>query len=106
MQGAISPLAIETFVAAALAADPVRTDWRAPEQWTELDPAKVRVPVMVIHGEADPYAPVESQAKLFERLDHPDRQWVILAGGDHAAHLENSGPRFVHAIVTFLDRPR
>ena len=56
------------------------------------------------HAEDGP--PVESQAKLFERLDHPDRQWVILAGGDHAAHLENSGPRFVHAIVTFLDRPR
>jgi pimeloyl-ACP methyl ester carboxylesterase len=104
--GAISPRAIETFVAAALAADPVKTDWRAPEQWAELDPAKVQVPVMVIHGEADPYAPVESQATLFERLGHPDRQWVIVAGGDHAAHLENSGSRFVHAIVTFLDRPR
>ncbi len=103
---AISPRAIEAFVAAALAADPVKADWRAPEQWAELDPAKVQVPVMVIHGEADPYAPVASQAKLFERLDHPDRQWVIVPGGDHAAHLENCGPLFVHAIVTFLDRPR
>ena len=104
--GAITPRAIERFVAAALASDPIKSDWRAPEEWDELDPAKIEVPVMVIHGIEDPYAPVETQAKLFERIKHADRQWVILAGCDHAAHLEDCGARFVHAIVTFLQRPK
>ena len=103
--GAISKAAIAAFVEQALAADPVKSDWRAVEEWAELDPAKVAVPTMVIHGARDPYAPVANQAKLFARLGHADRQWVIVAGGDHAAHLENVGPRFIHALTTFLRRP-
>jgi pimeloyl-ACP methyl ester carboxylesterase len=66
----------------------------------------VNVPTLVLHGEHDPYAPIAHQAKLFARLQHPDRVWVVLAGGDHAAHLETTGPRFVHAVVEFLERPR
>lgn len=97
---------IEAFVEAALATDPVRCNWRGSEQWSVLDPAAVRVPTLVIHGERDPLAPVSNQAKLFTRLGHPDRSWVIVAGGDHAAHLEDTGPRFTHAVVEFLTRPR
>ncbi len=103
--GTISQPAIDAFVEQALASDPVRSDWRGTEQWSELDPAKVRVPTLLIHGAKDPYAPIANQAPLFSRLGHDDRAWVIVANGDHAAHLEDSGPRFVQAVVTFLDRP-
>ncbi len=103
--GSISPAAIEAFVQAAVAADPVRADWRGTDQWNALDPAAVHTPTLVIHGERDPYAPVASQAKLFARLGTPDRAWVVVAGGDHAAHLENNGSRFVHAVVQFVRRP-
>ncbi|MCH9681965.1 MAG: lysophospholipase [Deltaproteobacteria bacterium] len=103
--GAISQAAIDAFVAAALAADPVRADWRGNEQWNALDPAAVHTPTLVIHGEKDPYAPIANQAKLFSRLGTPDRAWIIIAGGDHAAHMENNGPRFVHAVVEFSRRP-
>jgi alpha-beta hydrolase superfamily lysophospholipase len=103
--GAISEAGRDAFVAAALAADPVKADWRRGEQWSALDPAAVGVPTLVIHGERDPYAPVAAQAKLFARLGSSDRAWVIVAGGDHAAHLENCGPRFVAAVVGFLARP-
>jgi pimeloyl-ACP methyl ester carboxylesterase len=103
--GSISQAAIDAFVQQALAADPVRMDWRAADQWNALDPAQVRVPTLVIHGEQDPYAPVAAQSKLFARLGTPDRAWVIVAGGDHAAHLEDVGPRFVAAVTSFLQRP-
>lgn len=102
--GAISDAGRDAFVAAAIAADPVRADWRAGQQWNALDPAAVAVPTLVIHGEKDPYAPIGAQAKLFSRLKSPDRAWVIVAGGDHAAHLENCGPRFVAAVVGFVRR--
>jgi pimeloyl-ACP methyl ester carboxylesterase len=82
--GSIDRASIDAFVAAALAADPVRADWRKM---------------------GDPFAPVASQGKLFARLGHADRQWVIVEGGDHAAHLEDCGARFVQAVVAFLDRP-
>ncbi len=103
--GSIDRASIDAFVAAALAADPVRADWRKMGDFAELDPAKVVVPTLVIHGAGDPFAPVASQGKLFARLGHADRQWVIVEGGDHAAHLEDCGARFVQAIVAFLDRP-
>lgn len=104
--GSISQAGIDAFVKAALASDPVRMDWTGTEQWNGLDPTKVTTPTLVIHGEKDPYGPIPNQAKLFTRLAVPDRQWVIVAGGDHAAHLEDCGPRFVHAVVEFVRRPR
>ncbi|MBC8072249.1 MAG: alpha/beta fold hydrolase [Deltaproteobacteria bacterium] len=102
----IDEATIDAFVTAALAADPVRADWRAMDQFDELDPAKVRVPTLVIHGARDPFAPVPAQGKLFARLGHDDRAWVELAGGDHAAHLEDTGAAFVHAVLAFLEQPR
>lgn len=104
--GSISQAAIDAFVKVAIASDPVRMDWRGNDQWSALDPAAVHTPTMVIHGERDPYAPIINQAELFSLLGHPDRAWVVVANGDHAAHLENNGSRFVHAVVQFLRRPR
>jgi len=104
--GNISQAAIDAFVAQALEADPVRSDWRGSDQWNALDPAKVTVPTLVLHGAKDPYAPVANQATLFSRLGTDDRAWVSLAGGDHAAHLEDAKPRFVAAVLSFLDTPR
>lgn len=104
--GSISQAGIDAFVKLALESDPVRMDWTGNEQWAALDPAAVTSPTLLIHGEKDPYAPLASQAKLFTRLGQADREWVVVAGGDHAAHLENNAPRFVHAVVEFVRRPR
>ena len=104
--GSISPAAVDALVRAALAADPVKMDWRAADQWNALEPAAVLTPTLVIHGERDPYAPVFVQAELFARLGNPDRAWVILPWSDHAAHLEDAGPRFVRAVVEFVRAPR
>jgi pimeloyl-ACP methyl ester carboxylesterase len=102
----ISQKVIDAYVAAALQADPVRVDWRELEKYDELDPAKVVTPTLVIHGERDPYAPIAAQAALFTKLGTADRQWVVLAGADHAALVENSAPAFIAAIVGFVSRPR
>lgn len=104
--GNISDEAINAFVEQALAADPVRSDWRGSDQWNALDPGKVTVPTLVLHGGSDPYAPVPNLAKLVSRLGTQDRAWVTIAGGDHAAHLENVAPRFMDAVLSFLDAPR
>jgi pimeloyl-ACP methyl ester carboxylesterase len=97
--------AVAAFVEAALRSDPVRADWTAIHEWAELDPAKIGVPTLLLHGEHDPYAPVRRQSAFFARIGHPDRAHVVVAGGTHAAHLEDTGPRFVHAVVSFLERP-
>ena len=102
---ATSAATIRAFVSQALEHDPVKADWRALDQFEELEPERVKVPTLLLHGEADPFAPIEHQAALFVRLGHPDRAWVVLPGADHAAHLESAGPRFIDAVVSFMDRP-
>jgi pimeloyl-ACP methyl ester carboxylesterase len=103
--GVVSQKVVDAYVAAALSADPVRVDWNNPEQFAELDPAKVVTPTLVIHGERDPLAPIDAQSRLFTRLGTPDRQWVVLPGGDHAALVEDTHPAFIAAIVAFVARP-
>ena len=103
---AISQRAIDVYVAASLAADPVRSDWRALHEWNALAPERLAIPTLLLHGEKDPYTPIPAQAKTFTRLGSPDRQWIILAGGDHAALLERTLPAFIAAIVNFIERPK
>lgn len=103
--GSISQAATHEYVRHALEADPVRVDWRALAEWNELNPAEVLVPTLLLQGEKDPLAPSERQAAFFSRLGTADRVWVTIAGGDHAAHLETPRPAFIHAMISFLERP-
>ena len=102
---AISPRAVAAYVAVALKDDPVRADWKALQEWNQLSAPALTVPLLLLHGEFDPYAPVASQAKSFAKFGSPDRAWVILAGGDHAALVEKTLPAFISAIVNFIERP-
>lgn len=102
---AISQRALDAYVAASLAADPVRVDWRNAHQWNELDPAKVTVRTLLLQGEFDPFAQTEAQAAFFSQLGTADREWVTLPGGDHAAHLETPRAMFISALVGFIERP-
>jgi pimeloyl-ACP methyl ester carboxylesterase len=104
--GLITPRAIAAYVTASLKADPVRSDWRALHEWNALSSADLRVPTLLLHGEKDPYTPIASQSRVFTQLGSSDRQWVILAKGDHAALLEDTLPAFIAAIVNFIERPR
>ena len=93
------------YVRAATRSDPVRVDWRHEEQFNVLDPAKVRTPTLVIHGDRDPYANDAGLPVFFSRLAVADRWWVVLASSDHVAHLERQAA-FVQAVTGFLERAR
>jgi len=95
---------LSAFVRAALQHDPVLADWRDEQQFNAFVPAKVQVPVLLVHGDRDPQAPMAIGTKLFNRFATPDKWWVILPGADHAAHLEKSVPLLVRTIVTFTRR--
>jgi pimeloyl-ACP methyl ester carboxylesterase len=99
--GTISDEAVNAYVAASLAADPVRVDWRAMQQFDALDPAAITIPSLVIYGVHDPIAKQLWQAKLFTRMRVEDRQWVVIPNADHAAHLEQPA-RFMAALASFL----
>jgi pimeloyl-ACP methyl ester carboxylesterase len=99
--GTISQEAVSAYVAASLAADPVRVDWRAMQQFDALDAAAITIPSLVIYGVHDPIAKQLWQAKLFTRMRVEDRQWVVIPNADHAAHLEQP-VRFMAALASFL----
>jgi alpha-beta hydrolase superfamily lysophospholipase len=102
--GSISRRAVEAYVAAALAADPVRTDWTRSHEWNELDPTAVAVPTLVLQGEHDPLSPSESMSLLFDGLGTSDKAWIVVPGGDHAAFLESPRDYFLTALRGFLLR--
>ncbi|MDH5240462.1 MAG: lysophospholipase [Gammaproteobacteria bacterium] len=100
--GSISQQAIDAYVAAALAADPIRVDFRREDEFNALDGAKVTVPTLVIAGEFDPLAPADMQVRLLLSLATGHKQYVSVPGGDHAVLLERSRDYFIHEIVAFL----
>ena len=102
--GAQPQAVVDAYAAQATAADPVRTDWR-DESELVFDPAAIGVPTLLIYGENDPFRGAAS-GKFFDALGTGDRSYVVLPRSDHAAHVEDSAPAWVHAIVGFLDRPR
>jgi pimeloyl-ACP methyl ester carboxylesterase len=104
--GAAPQTVIDSYVQHALAADPIRVDWRDEHEFNVTDPRLIRVPTLVIHGVADPLATADEQLKLFSRLGTADRSLVVLPYSDHAAHVEDVQPAWVDAIVTFIERPR
>jgi pimeloyl-ACP methyl ester carboxylesterase len=103
--GTIADEAIAAYVRASLAADPIKVDWRATHQFDALDSATLTIPTLIIHGVSDPLAQPLWQAKLFTRLEQPDKQWVVIPNADHAAHLEQP-VRFVAALVGFIEQAR
>jgi pimeloyl-ACP methyl ester carboxylesterase len=101
--GSISQKAIDTYVAEALKADPIKADLKGRDDYNELDPSKVTTPTLIIRGEHDPVAPPDRQAKLYMRLGTGHKQWITVPNSDHAAHLESPRPYFIHALVSFLE---
>jgi len=102
--GSISQQAIDTYVKLALERDPIKVDWRFVNQFNNIDPSLITIPVLILQGELDPIGPTDRQAKLFTRLKTADKSWVVISGGDHAAFLEAPRKHFIHSFTSFIDR--
>lgn len=100
---AISQAAIDEYVRHALTADPVRADWNQWYEWRQLDPAKVSVPVLLLQAEFDPLANTTVHAQVFPAFSNANKQWVVLAGGDHAALLETPRNRLIASTISFIE---
>ena len=98
----ISQKAIDAYVAAALKADPIRTDVKSRDQYNALDESKIKIPTLVIAGQFDPIAPAKYLTKLLNALGTGHKQYVSVPNGDHAAFLEAPRAYFIHEMVAFL----
>jgi pimeloyl-ACP methyl ester carboxylesterase len=100
--GSISRKAIDTYVAAALKADPIRVDVKSRTDYNALDESKITIPTLVIAGQFDPLAPEKNQLKLLAGIGTGHKQFVSVPGGDHAAFLEAPRAYFIRELVAFL----
>ncbi|KAL7536754.1 hypothetical protein ACHAXR_012473 [Thalassiosira sp. AJA248-18] len=92
------------FAQVALVCDPLKMQWWNLHELNECHPSLVKVPTMVIAGDQDPYAPMQTQAELFTNLGKGvDRVWSIIANADHAVHLSDERHRFVENVDNFLE---
>lgn len=103
---AAPPAVRAAYVAQALASDPVRTDWRAMEQFAFRPEQVATLPVLLLRGVDDPIATQADSAHPYARLRSEDRSWVTLPHADHVAQVEDSHAAWVDAVVSFLRRPR
>jgi pimeloyl-ACP methyl ester carboxylesterase len=105
--GQAEPDVVDRYAAEALREAPrspngvVRDHRRLPI----LDPAQIRVPTLVIHGERDPIATEADLVPFFRALATKDKSYVMLPEGGHAVILERGHRRFQHAVLAFLERP-
>ena len=59
-------------------------DWAASTRGEPVwDPANIDVPVMVFYGSEDDIADRQGSLSCYDRLTHPDSEYVELAGVDH-----------------------
>jgi len=97
------PESARLFAEAALVCDPFKVQWGSLHQLNECHPSLVKVPTMVIAGDQDIYAPMQTQTELFTNLGRgADRVWNIIANADHAVHLSDERHRLVENMNNFL----
>jgi alpha-beta hydrolase superfamily lysophospholipase len=70
-----------------------------------VDPLKVQAPVMIVRGEFDGIATEQDLLNFFQKLPHPDRQFVVLPGAAHSVVMGINRQQAWHIVRSFLDMP-
>jgi pimeloyl-ACP methyl ester carboxylesterase len=97
---------VEESVKVGLQMDPQRPNVFV--EWAKLpilDPARIPVPTMLIHGEKDFAAKEEDLLPFYSQLNTHDKRYVLLPDGGHMLILENGHRRFQYEVLSFFDRP-
>jgi pimeloyl-ACP methyl ester carboxylesterase len=101
----------EDDVVQASVKEALRTDPQSPNVFVEwrnlpiLDPARITVPTMIIHGTEDYAARPEDLRPFYAQLATHEKSYVLLPDAGHLVMLERSHRRFQHEVLSFLERP-
>jgi alpha-beta hydrolase superfamily lysophospholipase len=63
---------------------------------------RLRLPVLLVHGQEDAIVPVESSRRFFAAVASPDKELRVVPGSWHEAHNEVRGADDVAGIVEWL----
>ncbi|MCU1470366.1 MAG: aromatic ring-opening dioxygenase LigA [Glaciihabitans sp.] len=73
-----------------------------PDELAQLDPGRVTIPVLAIHGEADPVVGLSEALEYYRGL--PDAEIVAVNGGLHDILNDLSHRSVAATVVLFLER--
>lgn len=85
--GLIDDEAAEAFGHTGLHWDARKVSWNALDELNVLDPTKVTIPTLVIHGAKDVYTSMDKQAALFKGIANDNKEWRVIPEADHPVHL-------------------
>jgi pimeloyl-ACP methyl ester carboxylesterase len=71
-----------------------------------IDPAKIKVPTLVMRGQWDGIASFEDLANFFARLPNPDKQFAVMPGISHASFQQKNYLLVYHILWSFLTQPK
>ena len=106
--GTADDATIEAFATAILALDdsvPTGTYVDMCSKLPLVDPAKIRVPTIVLRGEFDGIASMEDLLKFFALLPHPDKQFTVMEGISHASFQQKNYLGVYHILHSFFTQP-
>ena len=106
IQGEVEEDVVQESVKVGLQMDPQRPNVFV--EWAKLpilDPARITVPTMIIHGEKDFAAKEEDLLPFYAQLNTHDKRYVLLPNGGHMLILEKDHQRLQHEVLSFFDRP-
>ena len=106
--GTADDATIEAFATAILALDdsvPTGTYVDMCSRLPLVDPAKIRVPTIVMRGEFDGIASMEDLLKFFALLPHPDKQFTVMEGISHASFQQKNYLGVYHILHSFFTQP-
>jgi pimeloyl-ACP methyl ester carboxylesterase len=106
--GTADDATIEAFATAILALDDSVPTGTYVDMCSRLplnDPAKLRVPTLVMRGEYDGIASLEDLLEFFAKLPNPDKQFTVMAGISHASFQQKNHLMVYHILHSFFTQP-
>ncbi len=99
---------VETFADAVLALDnsvPTGTYIDMSAHLPVCDPEKINVPTLILRGQYDGIASFQDLAAFFERLAHPDKQFVVMPGIAHTSTRSKNYALVYHLLANYFAQP-
>jgi pimeloyl-ACP methyl ester carboxylesterase len=99
---------VDAFADAVLALDdsmPTGTYIDMSSRLPVCDPTQIKVPTVILRGEYDGIASMEDLLGFFQRLSHPDKQFVVMQGIAHSSTRSKNYRTVYHLIERSLSQP-
>lgn len=71
--------------------------------WTNAHASELQLPLLIVHGSADPIVPPTASAQFFANVGSPDKQRIVYPDYVHETHNDIGWQQPVHDIANWLD---